>query len=137
MKNINYTYPRKYAGSDWLKRQGVPVSALGEKAANLIGDLYQGIYHLPESLLFGVDWLDDTQIEVPLSGELATNDFNLMTRLVFLAHYHNVRVSIEPMSPTHMKMRINNLSSLAKKFKSVDEHMDIFCTIDWEASLER
>ena len=88
----------KQNGAAWLRQARITdISPLGEQAANLLGDLFSGLYHLDTALK--VDWSNAHHIEVRVSGKgLATFDSNLLTRLVFLAHDRCLRVEVEPRS---------------------------------------
>lgn len=90
----------KYAGSDWIKRNfKVQMSPLGEKVADLLGDLYLGIYHVDDKALKKVEWSNPHRMEFVLGWvELATTDCDELTRLVILCHDRLVRCSIRPRS---------------------------------------
>jgi len=125
---MNYTYPRKYAGSDWVRKDiAKDLSELGEIAANLLGDWQLGIYHLTKKSLVSVDWTDNNQISIVVPGEIATNDLDRMTMLVFLAHYHGVRVSVEGAAPKSLRLRINRTAPVL-----IEQHMAALAKIDWE-----
>lgn len=101
----------EYAGSDWIKRRlpfvhpEMEMSNLGEKVADLLGELFCGIYHLDHKALYRVDWSNNSWIEFSLGWhELATVDFDELTRLVFLAHHFAIRVSIS--ASTHKYLKI-------------------------------
>jgi len=92
----------EYAGANWIRRQldnydiCIEMSILGCNVADLLGELFRGIYHLDHKALFNVDWSNERCIEFTLSNhDLATTDFDELTRLVFLAHHFAIRVSIE------------------------------------------
>lgn len=75
----------------WLLDQGKSVSEIGELTADILGELYDGIYH--------VDGLDKvsfagTYVEVPIHGSLSSYDWDHLTRLVVLAHDKCVRVAV-------------------------------------------
>src|SRR5688572_33483899 len=98
----------KHSGADWIKaqlpyinkdRKGIPanpnaeMSPLGEAVANLLGELFYGIYHLDHKALYKVDWRNKVFIEFSLGWkQLATTDFDELSRLVFLAHHMAIRV---------------------------------------------
>jgi hypothetical protein len=85
-------------GALWLRQcQVSAISPLGERVAELLDDLFGGIYHLEGAEL--VDWANDHHIEVRVAyKEWATFDSNLLTRLVFLAHDRCLRLSVSPRS---------------------------------------
>lgn len=88
----------KYAGSDWIKSNfKVELSSLGEAVADLLGDLFYGIYHLDSTALKKVDWANDHHIIFILGWKsLATTDFDELTRLVILCHDRCIRCEISP-----------------------------------------
>ncbi len=101
----------KYAGADWVegnlkywKKGGLKMSELGVRVADLLGELFNGIYHLDDKQLAKVEWDNDHHICFSLGWRsLATTDFNDLTRLVFLAHHLSLRVEIE--ASTHNFLR--------------------------------
>ncbi len=100
-----------YAGASWIQSQienghyKGPLSPIGKKAATILGDLYQGIYHI-EDQAKKVDWsnTDFITIVVDKSHWLATFDGDQLTQLVLMAHLMCCRVSIEPASPRHLRL---------------------------------
>jgi hypothetical protein len=79
----------------WARRnyEGVTLSPLGEKVANIIGLAYQGIYHLPDHSK--INWSNSISINVPVrSGTIATFDYGYLSRLVFLAPIFGVRMEV-------------------------------------------
>lgn len=83
----------------------VAFSPLGERVADLLGELFLGIYHLDHNALRRVDWSSNQHIEFSLGWrQLATADYDELTRLVFLAHHMAIRVSIE--ASTHHYLRL-------------------------------
>lgn len=86
-----------YSGAEWIKGAfKVPMSPIGEAVANLLGDLFGGIYHLETKYLKEVDWGNDHHIVFTLRHKsLATFDYDELTRLVFLCHDYAVRCSID------------------------------------------
>ncbi len=96
----------EYAGADWLKANGVKnISPFGERVANLIGYLYQGIYHVN-----GVerkDWANPYHVSLTIRGDLSTFDNSLLTTLVLLAHRMAIRVTISPCTPQLLLLRFD------------------------------
>lgn len=96
----------KYAGNEWIERNfKVEMSPLGRKVADLLGDLFLGIYHLDNGALKRVDWSDNHHIQFILSyHELATTDWNELTKLVILCHDRLVRCSIQGCGPNRLRL---------------------------------
>lgn len=87
---------RKFSGADWIEKQGHTLSDLGRRVANLLGDMYAGIYHL-ESDLKHAYWGSNEQLVIDLDCLSMTNyDPDKLTRLVVLSHYYLLRVKIIP-----------------------------------------
>lgn len=99
---------RMHAGADWLERQiKHPLSALGRAAANLLGDVYLGIYHIAGPALYRAAWTDRDCVQVSLYGELATVDGCELTALVVLAHDRMLRVAISGVGPGYLRVSIS------------------------------
>ncbi len=58
MTDTAVEYANVYAGSDWIKKslKITKMSPIGEAVADLLGEVYQGIYHLETRSLRKVDW---------------------------------------------------------------------------------
>lgn len=101
-----------FAGADWIEsnlrywnKGDLKMSELGIRVADLLGELYSGIYHLDTKQLARVEWDNDHHICFILGWKsLATTDYNDLTRLVFLAHHLALRVEIE--ASTHRYLRL-------------------------------
>ncbi len=73
-----------------------------ENAEAFFSEVFGGRHHIPGKLKeWGPGWAVTTH------GELATYDFDALTRLVFLAHDRCVRVSIRPASPMHLRIIVH------------------------------
>ena len=84
----------KYSGADWIKDTfKVNLSTLGEKVADVLGQVYQGIYHI-DKLIRKVDWGNKTCIEVPIDGQLSSYDNAQLTLLLILCFDNMLRVEI-------------------------------------------
>lgn len=84
----------KYAGADWVRASlKVEPSEVGALAADILGEVFRGIYHVPD--VEDVDWKNDPFIVVKLGRlSLSTFDSDLLTRLVVLAHDRCVRIQV-------------------------------------------
>lgn len=94
-----------YAGVEWLKEHAhiAEVSPFGACVANLLGDLFCGLYHWDGWR--SVDWGNAQFIRVAVGWkDLATYDSSLLTRLVFLAHDYAIRVEVNACNFHHLEL---------------------------------
>lgn len=109
MEIKNETRHMEYAGADWIERQlkhtqpGAQMSDLGKNVADLLGELFLGIYHQDRQAL-KVDWTNPSYIEIVIYGEMSTFDYDHLTRLVFLAHDYAIRVEIQAAAPRYLRL---------------------------------
>lgn len=100
--------PRLFAGSDWIEQAGMgPLSTAGRIAADLLGEVFRGIYHLSSRALRRVDWSKRSGIELSVHDGLATWDSDTLTRLVVLSHAMMCRVEICSSGPRLLKLWIH------------------------------
>jgi hypothetical protein len=101
----------QYAGSNWLEpivkeMRGVEMSDFGRRVADLLGELYRGIYHIQPSVLHKrADWSSERYLEVVVYGGMATFDADELTRFVVLCHDYCIRGEVSPASPGWMRLR--------------------------------
>jgi hypothetical protein len=100
---------RGYAGADWMEsniraRGASPMSPLGVTVANLLGELYLGIYHVPVRALSRAEWHNPHVVILTVRGTLSTFDFDELTRLVLLAHERCIRVEIDGAAPGYLRL---------------------------------
>lgn len=107
---------QSYAGADWIKKcepwkSKKQMSPIGEKAANLLGNLYQGIYHIDREAL-KVDWANPHYIEIVVrdNGWFGTYDAPYLTRLVLLAHAMNIKVTINAAAPHYFRLLFHEVT---------------------------
>lgn len=101
----------KYSGSEWIKEnilakgQTIQISPLGRDVADLLGELFYGIYHISPKALNKTDWGNPHWIEITIGyQDFATTDFNHLTRLVFLAHHLAIRCSLDAVARQHIRL---------------------------------
>jgi hypothetical protein len=71
------------------------MSDFGRKVANLLDDLYDGIYHI-EREVRRVDWEHDRWITICVhDSHYSTFDAAMLTRLVILCHDHCIRCEVQ------------------------------------------
>jgi hypothetical protein len=96
---------QSYAGADWIaSNYHVTPSAFGTAVANLLGDLFSGIYHIESPSLGEAQWGHDQYIRVCVYGELATYGFDLLTRLVVLCHDRHIRCAVQAAAPGYLRL---------------------------------
>lgn len=97
-----------YSGSEWLQHQmpTVALSELGVAVADILGEVFRGLYHLDNSSLYHdrTDWTNTRVIIVTTSRELATHDGPELTWLVLLCHAHGVRLAIRGASNRYVRL---------------------------------
>lgn len=121
---------RKYAGSDWVERDlGKSLSPLGRDVADILGELFFGIYHLDTGALNKVDWANERYMSIVLRKSLSTFDFDDLTRLVFLAHWFCVRVTLEGKSFNYIEILFHRRireGAFSLRHPTLSEAMDAF-----------
>jgi hypothetical protein len=103
--------PIKHSGADWMAEQDCfkSPSALAIKVANILGQVYLGIYHISDSVTSKkVDWQNDSDISVTISSELATFDGADLTFLILCCVQAGVSVEVSGASKDYMKLRFTN-----------------------------
>lgn len=96
----------KYAGADWLKQQHITPSEHGENVADILGQVFLGLYHIDRQV-YKVDWTELRCIEINLHSNFSTYDFNVLTRLVVLCHDRAMRLEISPCNMQFIKFRFH------------------------------
>lgn len=95
----------QFAGAGWLRQRfGVKPSPLGELVADILGQVYEGIYHLPESTLCRVNWTEEHNITLCVYGSLASYDGWELTHLVILCHDACIRLEIEAAAHKYLRL---------------------------------
>jgi len=99
----------RFAGADWVKKNlKRELSPLGVKVADVLGEVFRGIYHLPDGPLLRAKWDDAFCIDISVRDGLATYDFDELTRLVFACHDACIRCEICSSAPRYLKLRFHN-----------------------------
>lgn len=96
-----------YQGANWVQAALKPkeMSELGRRVADMLGDLFLGIYHLDSDKLKAVDWGNAHHVEFALGWKsLATYDDSLLTNLVLMAHQRALRVQVSPRSNHYLTL---------------------------------
>ena len=117
------------SGSEWVKKSIKPsnISPLGISVADLLGEVFDGIYHLERDALQRVDWDEDQYIAIRLSYmNLSTFDLPHLTRLVVLSHDRCLRMSISAVGHNilelifHQRQRLGRIS---ERMPTIEEHI--------------
>lgn len=100
--------PGKHRGADWVAAYyGVTPSKLGTAVANLLGHVYQGIYHLNTTSLGKVDWGCPHRVSVVIpdgGGYVSTVDYDVMTKLVVMCHDYMMRMEVTAAAPGWLRL---------------------------------
>lgn len=120
----------RHAGADWIRSafEGVALSPLGENVANLLGDVFCGIYHLDTKQLGKTKWGDNHSITVRLHYQsLSTFDDEYLTRLVVFAHDRMLRVSIGAVAPKLLELmfhqRHTRTGGVWERMPTMEQHL--------------
>jgi hypothetical protein len=103
----------KHSGADWMAKQDCfkSPSAFGIKVADMLGQVYLGIYHISGSVTSKkVDWQNDSEISVTISSELATFDGPDLTFLIFCCIEADVSVEVSGAFKGYTKLRFSDIS---------------------------
>lgn len=107
MSNLTQTKPTenyvtegsRFAGAAWLQRQldydkrQRKLSPFGAQVADILGEVYRGLYHLPQSSRH--QWEHPHYMKIPVRS-VATFDNSDLSHLVILCHDRCVRLEITP-----------------------------------------
>jgi hypothetical protein len=118
-----------YSGADWIEKNFGELSALGREAADLLGDVFLGIYHMRYTSLKKVNWKDGYCIEVTLDRELSSFDGDELTRLILLAHDRMLRISLSGLGPGYIRLTIHKRhkreGQLHERMPTIDKHIEL------------
>lgn len=93
-----------------------------EEATKFFGKIYPGEHNIPGELKqYGSGW------SVIHRGDIATYDFNMLTKLVVFAHDMCIRASIVPAGPQAVKICVHRRQregSMVERHPELDEHID-------------
>ena len=119
---------QKYPGAEWIQAHawGKNISPLGSNVADLLGDVFGGIYHLEKRLLEKVDWANTIWIEVRIIGELSTFDNPRLTWLVVLAHDRMLRMSIDGHCNGQLRLMFHQRArtgDVSRRMPTIEDHL--------------
>ena len=108
------------------KPEDVSVSDFGVNVARIVSCLCRGLHNAYPSLLAKADWSSEHRISIAIRGELATYDFNLLTRLVVMCHDLCIRVSVSPHGPKHLQLMFHprqREGGMSDRHPTIEEHI--------------
>lgn len=130
-----------YAGADWIAGKVPTISPFGRHVADLLGDVFLGIYHIDSPSLRKADWASDHWISVAVYGPMSTFDNSMLTRLVFLAHERCVRLEIKGAAPNYLRLNFAARSRESRDIygwhPTVLESIELLATRDVAATAGR
>jgi hypothetical protein len=114
-------------GSGWMKSSGKKLSPFGERVADMLHEVFEGIYHVSTEV-WKADFTGDKYIAVTFyeNGNFATYDSDYLTRLVLLAHERNIRVCIRASTHRYLKvefMKVDRGGFFADRHPTLIESM--------------
>lgn len=114
-----------YSGAGWIEQAlKVEMSEFGRRVADLLGDVFLGIYHMNTKALKKADWTNERWIEVVQYGGLASVDGNELTRLVLLCHDRMIRVEVTGCGPNYIKLgfstRLSRTGNLYERCPTIE-----------------
>ena len=124
---------RKYRGADWLAnnleamKKPAP-SPFGMLVADILGQVYGGIYHLSHTALFHVrtDWSHPHALQVVVSHSLANHDGSELLGLVLLCHDTGVRLAISARARGYLELRFAHGASIMGTVPSIEKAVDLY-----------
>lgn len=117
-------------GAKWVTSSlDVKLSPFGRRVADLLDDLYAGIYHLPLSALRKVEWCHPEYMTIAVRGGFATYDDSQLTRLVFLCHDYGVRGQLVGCGPHYIRLMLSR-RRLRKGGSTWDRHPMLESAVD-------
>ena len=119
----------KYAGSNWLSRRGRELSPLGVDVADILGQAWQGLYHIESAVTHKrCKWNDERAIEVVVGQLLSTFDSGVLTILVFLCHEKAIRLEISGACQGYLRLRFSQrkhgAGSISERHPTMQGHLD-------------
>lgn len=105
-------------------------SEFGRKVANLLDDLYEGLYHIPTAAIRKAEWEHNHRITLTVKDtNYATADVDRLTKLVFLAHRYGVRVAIRGAASGYIRLvfeEVNRHNFLIQRHPTLEEAVQKF-----------
>jgi hypothetical protein len=123
----------KYSGADWLKDarkywkgHEKPMSAFAVDVADILGQVYGGIYHMDKGALIKADYTDDERIQITIrdSPGMATHDGCELADLVMLCFLMNIRLDIDARAFHYLRLnfaRVNRHGFFRSDHPNLDE----------------
>lgn len=120
--------PTKYAGAGWIEQcLKVKCSPLGRAAADLLGEVWAGIYHLDRKELGKVNWASDHVIIIRLAfTSLSTYDNETLTLLVVRAHDYCLRLDVRGAGKDSIELMFHQrqrTGSLGQRMPTMEAHL--------------
>ena len=95
------------------------------QAVSFFAELFGGEHHIPNGLKpYGTGW------KVSCHGDLSTFDFDILTRLVFLAHDRCVRAAVDHSGPRMVSLviwqRNKRSGCIASRHPTIEQALDVW-----------
>lgn len=111
--------------AEWIRKMEWPIGEFGARVADLLGELYAGIYHIPHQRLQKVDWENPHFIEIVVDdNQYATFDFGYLTHLVLLCHRECIRGEVSAARQGLLRLRFHprqRKGSMSQRHPTIEE----------------
>lgn len=115
----------KYAGADWVKSHRPDISEFGVTVADILGQVYEGIYHIQKEVLHKrVDWKSDRWIEVTVFGDLSTYDNDRLLTLICLCHSRQIRLAVAAAAPGYIRLKFSAGKESLGQMPTLVQHIE-------------
>jgi len=117
------------SGSEWLEKQGIEMSEFGRQVADLVGELFDGIYHIGKQAV-KANWNRDKFVSVVVQDHhFSTYDSSMLTHLIILAHNRNIRAHTRAAAPGYLRlefMAVTRSGFFADRHPTLQESLEKF-----------
>lgn len=132
----------KYSGSEWVEscysNENPPrkMSDFGRKVADLLGQVYQGIYHIERDIL-RADLSTPDYISLTLSAfrDYSNFDGSTLTMLVVMCHDAGIRFELQPAGPKYFRFLFHHRNcrtgSTTQRMPTIEEHIKMIRENYW------
>jgi hypothetical protein len=117
----------KYSGSEWLILRKKELSPIGRVVADILGQVFRGIYHMDRDAL-RADWSNKHYIELTINAyrTWSSYDDSKLTTLIVLCHDAGIRLEIQPAGPRYFRLLFHQRAregDISTRMPTMEEHL--------------